>query len=556
MYSNKENVNILTALLVKWGIEDAVVCPGSRNAPLVHNLNECPDIDCYPVTDERSAGFFALGLSQIDDEPIVVCVTSGSALLNVAPAVAEAFYQHRKLIIISADRPAAIIDQLQGQTIHQPNALAGFVRKAVSLPEPHNDTERWHCNRLVNEALMEMFRGEGGPVHINIPISEPLFEFSIPTLPDERIIRPHFAKIPFYNLAEISEDFRKAKRPMILIGQVKTVQFEGADEQLEDLENYAPVLCEKLGYDYFCPPTQIDKMLLMIEEEEEEYLPDFIIYYGGHFVSKRIKDFLRKARGARCIIVNADATLHDVFMNATDVLESSLIELLSALAMAILKKSPTAFRNKWSLLKQKATMLCDSYEPPFSQMSAVRQLCSTTADTECVLHFGNSMAIRLGLIYAQQYVFANRGVNGIEGSLSTAVGFACGIEEHVYCVIGDLSFFYDQNALWNNNLTGNLRILLLNNGGGGIFDHLPGLADSPASQVYIAAAHQATAQGICEENNVAYHAAHNEQELAEGIEALTAPGGLSPVLLEVFTDREEDRRVLRDFLYGDKKKLN
>jgi 2-succinyl-5-enolpyruvyl-6-hydroxy-3-cyclohexene-1-carboxylate synthase len=556
MYSNKDNVNILTALLVKWGVQYAVVCPGSRNAPIVHNLDECPEIECYPITDERSAGFFALGLSQIDDEPVAVCVTSGSALLNVAPAAAEALYQHRKLIIISADRPACMIDQLQGQTLHQPNALRDFVRKAVNLPEPHNDTERWYCNRLVNEALIEMQRGEGGPVHINVPITEPLFEFPTESLPDERVILSHQAEFNFYTLPDIAEDFSKAKRPMILIGQTKTECFEGADSQLSDLEKYAVVLYEKLGHDYFTPPSHIDKMLLTIEEDESDYLPDFIIYFGGTFVSKRLKQFLRKAKGARTVIVNRDGTLHDVFMNATDVLQSTLAETLSALSLAVNGKKPTAYHDKWNALKQKCIAFCEGYEPDFSQMSAVRLLCKKTGKMDCALHFANSMPVRLGLIYANQYIYVNRGVNGIEGSLSTAAGFACGIEEPVFCIIGDLSFFYDQNALWNQNLTSNLRILLLNNGGGGIFGHLSGLEESPASRNYIAAAHYTTAEGICEENNVKYYAAYNEEELAEGMNALTVTDSLSPILLEVFTDPEEDKRVLRDYLYGDKKSVN
>ena len=178
MYSNKENVNILTSLLVAHGIRHAVVCPGSRNAPIVHNLNECPNILCYPVTDERSAGFYALGMSQALQAPVVVCVTSGTALLNLAPAVAEAFYQHIPLVVVSADRPQQWIDQLDGQTLPQPDALGRFVRKAVSLPEPHDNDTRWYCNRLVNEALMVRH----APVHINVPITEPLFDFSVEEL--------------------------------------------------------------------------------------------------------------------------------------------------------------------------------------------------------------------------------------------------------------------------------------------------------------------------------------------------------------------------------------
>ena len=154
MYSNKENVNILTSLLVAHGVRHAVVCPGSRNSPIVHNLTECPDIQCHSVTDERSAGFYALGMSLCLCEPVVVCVTSGTALLNLAPAVAEAFYQRASLIVISADRPPQWIEQLDGQTLPQPGVFGSFVRKSVSLPEPHDDETRWYCNRLVNEALL------------------------------------------------------------------------------------------------------------------------------------------------------------------------------------------------------------------------------------------------------------------------------------------------------------------------------------------------------------------------------------------------------------------
>ena len=187
MYSNKINVNILTSLLVAHGIRHAVVCPGSRNSPIVHNLNECPDIACYPVTDERSAGFYAMGMSRALKRPVVVCVTSGTALLNLAPAVAEAYYQHIPLVAISADRPPQWIDQLDGQTLPQPDALGRFVRKAVTLPEPHDAEEKWYCNRLVNEALIAALQGGGGPVHINVPITEPLFEYTIEELPAERI---------------------------------------------------------------------------------------------------------------------------------------------------------------------------------------------------------------------------------------------------------------------------------------------------------------------------------------------------------------------------------
>lgn len=556
MYSNKENVNILTALLLQWGVRHAVVCPGSRNAPIVHNLHACGEMECYPVTDERSAGFFALGLSQVADEPVVVCVTSGSALLNVSAAVAEAFYQHRKLIVISADRPAGMVDQLQGQTLVQPGAMDHYVRKSVNLPEPHDDTERWYCNRLVNEAMMELQRGEGGPVHINVPISEPLFDFSAKALPEERMVCLHAATPGFTEVDEMVEAFTKAKRPMILIGQAKPQNNEIMDHALMELEDYAAVLYEKQAIDIYTNPILIDEMLMEIEGEEDAYLPDLIVYMGDTFVSKRLKAFLRKATGARVFVVNRDGALHDVFMNTTDVVQSSINETVCSFAIAIQNKKPTAFQQLWNELETKCSDRSEEYVPEYSQMLAVSELCDMTQDMECDFQFGNSMAIRLGQIFSTQYIYVNRGVNGIEGSLSTAVGFACGVETMVFCVLGDLSFFYDQNALWNDNLTSNLRILMLNNGGGGIFRSLPGLKESPANERLVSAAHHTTAEGICEQNNVRYFAAHNTAELEEGLGVLMDPDSTLPVLLEVFTDPEEDERVWNDYLYGDKKMMN
>ena len=219
MYCNKDNVNILTSLLVAHGIRHAVVCPGSRNAAVVHNLHAHPKITCYPVTDERSAGFYALGMAQALGQPVVVCVTSGTALLNLAPAVAEAFYQHVPVVVVSADRPPQWIDQLDGQTLPQPDALGRFVKKAVALPEPHNDEEHWYCNRLVNEAILASTHQGRGPVHINVPITEPLFDFSVKTLPVERKISIVSADVTSPTLSHIGRMFMMAERPMLICGQ-------------------------------------------------------------------------------------------------------------------------------------------------------------------------------------------------------------------------------------------------------------------------------------------------------------------------------------------------
>lgn len=509
MYSNKESVNILTSLLVAHGVRHAVCCPGSRNAPIVHNLTECPDIMCYPITDERSAGFYALGMSQCLQEPVAVCVTSGTALLNLAPAVAEAYYQHARLVVISADRPLAWIDQQDGQTLPQSDALGRFVRKAVSLPEPHDDESRWYCNRLINEALLE----KHAPVHINVPISEPFFDFCVATLPEERKIELLPADISNQTLSHVCRMFVQSKRPLLIAGQPMNP-----------------------GY---------DEAVCLIGDDES-YVPDLVLYIGGSIVSKRLKRFLRKAK--ETWVVNATGEVTDTFMNLTRVIQGDAAVVEEQIRF-LLEQQPHPFVQKWETLLAKVRAHAAAYQPVYSEMATVKCFESqiTIHSSLSTIHYANSTAIRLANIFAQHSVYCNRGVNGIDGSLSTAAGFSCVTDDSVFCVIGDLSFFYDQNALWNQNLRGNFRILLLNNGKGGIFNLLKGLEQSPAHDQFVAAEHHTSAEGICQQNNVKYLKAANMEELQQGISTLLNMESSRPVLLEVFTDPAEDERVFKDY---------
>ena len=509
MYSNKESVNILTSLLVAHGVRHAVCCPGSRNAPIVHNLNECPDILCYPITDERSAGFYALGMSQCLQAPVAVCVTSGTALLNLAPAVAEAYYQHARLVVISADRPLAWIDQQDGQTLPQSDALGRFVKKAVSLPEPHDDETRWYCNRLVNEALLETH----APVHINVPISEPFFDFCVDALSEERKIELLPADISNQTLSHVCRMFVQSKRPLLISGQPMNP-----------------------GY---------DEAVCLIGDDES-YVPDLVLYIGGSIVSKRLKRFLRKAK--ETWVVNATGEVTDTFMNLTRVIQGDAAVVEDQIRF-LLEQQPHPFVQKWETLLAKVRALAAAYQPAYSEMAAVKCFESkiTHHSSLTTIHYANSTAIRLANIFAQHRVYCNRGVNGIDGSLSTAAGFSVVTDENVFCVIGDLSFFYDQNALWNQNLRGNFRILLLNNGKGGIFNLLKGLEQSPARDQFVAAEHHTSAEGICQQNNVKYLKAINMEDLQQGISTLLNMESSRPVLLEVFTDPAEDERVFKDY---------
>ena len=563
MFSNKENVNILTSLLIANGISDAVVCPGSRNAPIVHNLNATGLIRCHPVTDERSAGFYALGIALATNAPVVVCVTSGSALLNLAPAVAEAFYRHQPLIVVSADRPQQWIGQLDGQTLPQQGAFGPMVRRSVTLPEPHNEEERWHCNRLVNEALFVSTCHGSAPGHINVPISEPLFTFDVERLPAERELQPMQKVCSFEQQKELFASFYTASRPMIVIGQ--TLPGMLSADTMRQLRQHYVVLAEPLGnssaYD-----VHADEAVRAIGDDEA-YRPDFIIYVGDTIVSKPVRKFLRRAKADVCMLTLDARTVADPLMSLTGIVELDNPENIDQLLLNlcnlyddpaeyaddenIMQHEPSrrAFFDLWKAVLDAAASHAEYFEPPYSQMAVVKYFEQQLEDIDfdCQVHYANSTAVRLASIYAAHPVWCNRGVNGIEGSLSTAAGFSLATQDRVFCIIGDLSFFYDQNALWNQCLGGNLRIILLNNGGGGIFRQLPGLDQSPVADTMVGGSHKAEARGICTQNDIGYLKASNMQEMQIGVVTLLTQESQRPMLLEVFTDADTDAQAMKQY---------
>lgn len=616
MYSNIENVNILTSVLKSHGVRRVVVCPGSRNAPLVHNFNEAEGITCYPVTDERSAGFMALGMSMAGSlgyspDPVAVCVTSGSALLNVYPAVAEAYYQKLPIIVISADRPEAWIGQQDGQTLPQAHVFGQMVNRSVDLPmiTPYiidhpasaqmHDEQAWYCERQAHEAVIDCVHRKSGPVHINIHIAEPLYEFTQKELPHTHwvdYVRTGLYGGGFHHGDLL--DFLNARRPMIVVGQdYPSTSLHG----IKNISSWAVTLIEPtaLGtsskdpasHDYSSNllASSFEEVLARLEKGEievpvmrrrmvtydvEDLMPDFILYVGGTLVSKRLKQFLRRAArsreqgggGAKVWRVSKDGEMVDTFMHIDRIFQCDPDQLASAMTDydQAYDADVSDFKDRWFWALRAAKRHAYDYEPPYSSMAAVKYFQqeylahSVLGDTsECRLFYGNSMPIRLAGIYACQYVHCCRGVNGIEGTLSAAAGLSVVLSEQhhpdaksqqkVFCVLGDLSFFYDQNALWNKGLRGNLRVILLNNHCGGIFRTLPGLDASAAADGMVAASHSTEARGICTQNDVGYLKASNMDEMQIGVVTLLTQESERPMVLEVFTDAAEDARAMKQY---------
>lgn len=548
MFCNKENVNILTAHLLAAGIEDAVVCPGSRNAVIVHNFNECaqrsnaanaPTMRLHPVTDERSAAFVAIGLWLATRKPIVVCVTSGSALLNLLPGVCEAYYRHIPLILISADRPAEWIGQLDGQTLPQPNALLPYA-KCWNLPD---DAQGAKIHTLCHEALHATRANGGNPIHINVPLHEPLFTFNTPHLPEVSTVptddsatptapsvTPTYAcvtlvaasakaPVPVASAASAAlppallTALRSAQHPAIIIGQweeaavpaITTLQSLGWTIFAENISNHN-IYCDTL------PAEGID----------------LLVHIGGALVEKRLKLQLRTL--PNLIVVRIDET--DECPTTFGHVEYK-VKAHPAIA---LEHIDDYLRTSVERAEEVERHASHEPSPHVLAESATEALC--LHHSLSALFVGNSTAVRWANKHLRLQVptYCNRGVNGIEGSLSVAAGYSLQAQGTTLCLIGDLSFFYDANALWNQHLNGRLRILLINNKRGGIFYRLPHLDESPALDDYIAAHHNSDASGIAQSYRCTYLSASSsnlETDINTLLTRLLDEPSERPVILEV-----------------------
>ena len=479
MLSSNSIIQETLALLLLHGIKDIIICPGSRNAGIVHSICQTTDFHTHTVTDERCAGFMAIGMADATDRPVAVVVTSGSALANLYPAACEAYYRNVPVVFISADRPKAWIGQMDGQTMPQEGALGRMVKMSVSLPE--NDL--WHANRLLNEALLCCTaRQPKGPVHINIPVSEPIYEFTACQLPDSRAIRLR------ESMPE-GENFTGGNT-LILWGQMLPSEVPDA-EILAQITGYFTIIAENLSnlpVHSYVNPTRIDWAGMQPISR--------VITIGGHIISKDLKKFFRTHRPQEHWHVSPEGAVADLFCCQTLAIQSSVRDfLLDILRNVSPQCLPVELPQKEDVTDDFRTDLLKRFFSLLPEGAAV--------------HLANSSAVRLAQAAqncnSAPAILCNRGINGIEGSLSTAVGYALVKPEiQVYIVTGDLSFFYDRNALWTSPLPNNLHILLLNDGGGGIFNTLPLPNEPEISRKAIMGTHKIKARHTAMQHDLLY----------------------------------------------------
>jgi 2-succinyl-5-enolpyruvyl-6-hydroxy-3-cyclohexene-1-carboxylate synthase len=555
--SNKTGVQILVEQCVAHGMEHVVCSPGSRNAPIVIAMDEHPLVTCYVIHDERSAAFFAIGLAQKLGKPVGVVCTSGSAALNYYPAVAEAYYQCVPLVVLTADRPSEWIDQGDGQTIVQKNVFKGHVRYDAQISEKiTSPDDQWYMEREIATAFSEGTTVWKGPIHFNIALGEPLYGTAeIEPVPARKI---ELVRGVFHFSPRNQEDYIRSMRlqkKMVICGQLdpdpallEQLKVFANDSSVAILvENTSNLVDHKFIH---C----IDRTLNAISESEmEDFAPDLLITIGGAVISKKIKSFIRKYKPKEHWKIGFEFPYMDTYQCLSQSFQTEPAIFFREMNNLNYERSNSLFGAKW---KQKDFLVQDKMGEFFQKVEySDIKVFETVLDylpEEANLHMANSSVVR----YCQLFdpirsvtYYSNRGTSGIDGSTSTACGAAAAEKDHVHVIItGDVSFFYDSNALWNNYLGENLRIILINNAGGGIFRIIPGPATSKQREQYFEARHQHNAEHIANAFGIHYLSAASVEEL----EALMADfyayeEGGRPKLLEIRTPEDRNHLMLEEF---------
>lgn len=534
--------SIIQIFLAK-GIQTIVISPGSRNAPLTIGFANHPDFTSYSIADERCAAFFAMGIAQQTQKPVAVVCTSGSALLNYYPAIAEAFYSQIPLIVLSADRPQNKIDIGDGQTIRQENVFQNHSLYNANLTEDaslENDLK-------INEAIAASIT-QKGPVHINAPFEEPLYETvaecTVKAHIDENT--PTVIEKPLGDLTPFASIWNTSKKKMILVGvsglnsNAKSINVIANDDSIIVMTETT----SNIHHPSFV--TNIDTIITPFTQEDfEEFRPDILVTFGGMVVSKRIKAFLRKYKPQHHWHIDP-LRAYDTFGVLTHHFEVHPNTFFSAFYPLAQKVSST-YSSHLAQIKYLRKQKHDWYlsKIPFCDFKVFDKVISSLPK-KSQLQISNSSAIR----YAQLIdlnptieVFCNRGTSGIDGSTSTAIGAAVANGKPTVFLGGDVGFFYDSNALWNNYIPKNFKIILINNGGGGIFRILPGHEETPVFNTFFETSHQLTAKYLAKMYGMEYSKATDSESLDVAISNLFQQNE-KPQILEIFTPTVENDKML------------
>lgn len=551
--SDKTVCRVIAGVLAESGVRDVVISPGSRNAPIVNALCADERLRKTVVVDERQASFMALGKSQVSQAPVALVCTSGTAVLNYAPAVAEAYYQGLPLIVISADRPMQWIDQDDSQTIRQFRALDNIVKESYDLNDNEAPDMEWFANRTVNDALIVARSGKPGPVHINVHLDAPLGNLTGHSGERQRIVShiPSDGKISaeaIDSLAKLAVD----SRVLLIAGFMQPdARLNRAVAQFASLPNVA-VMTETVSNLHLPGDTNSVDVLLTGPSAAEGLEPDIVITIGGALISRKVKEFVRRLHPAEHWSVGPSHTTVDCFRCLTKRIDASETYVLRKLAVSLKKRNVSSnYATLWKEARERARSSADSFiaTSPWSDLTALNHVFDRLPKS-LNLQLANGTSIRYAQLLTREAfhsTFCNRGVSGIDGCLTTAIGAASATDRKTLLLIGDTAFCYDISAMGLPIVPRDFKIVLLNNAGGGIFRFIDSTRNLPDLDKYFCAPQQLPVRQLCDAFGYQYFRASSEAELAKALPRFLSDDS-RPSLLEIVTDPQTSADTLLAYM--------
>ena len=549
MYSSLKNVQILVALLKKRNIKHIVCSAGNSHNAILRSLEEDDFFQTYSIVDERSAAFFACGLIQELKEPVAICCTAGTAATNFLSGVTEASRRELPLVVITADKNPYYLAQYEDQMIEQVSMFKPVTKYTCSLPIVKDWMDEWYCGRVVNEAILEMTHHGTGPVQINVVIEQGMMavgeHFKCEALPDVNIIERYDLKGDKSRIGTVLRSLA-GKKVMLICGQ----EFSRAPECGELIsEVYKKYNCifvvDKITNLHGEGTIDIARASRINVGIPENLRPDVVISLGGNTtVDLKFKMKNPKVKFEHWV-VNEMGRVADPFKKLNNVFEGTTKEFLECMLEYGPDNTDNTYFNEWE--KENDKFAIPEFE--FSNLYCIKNTMENIPP-ESVLHIGNSTIIRISQYFDVDdtvKVYCNRGVNGIDGCVSSFIGQSAATDKLCFLLVGDLTFFYDMNALWNRYVGNNVRILLNNNSGAALFHFNQGLGAYPTLNENVAAEHHATAEGWAKSLGIKYLSATTKAEFDSNLVEFTSKDEAGPMLFEVFTDKETDAKLQHDF---------
>lgn len=547
MYTHIKSVQILISLLKQYNIRHLVISPGTRNTALAHSVETDNFFTCYSIVDERSAGYFALGISEALNVPVCVSCTAATATCNYLPAMKQAYERGVQLVALTADQDPYGMFHMEDQCIDQVDMFHGYVKCAVDIPMVRDDRDYWYCNRRINEALMALDTGRKGPVQINYHMSYGLDEistFDVEDLPQTRKIQRHTESD---DLIAIAAQLKEKKRILIVGGSDYDASGRLKQALAEFTERYDGVaICDNYANVYTSHPRVLNPRMLgdtITRGQVRNLKPDLVLSFGNVYYST-VKYFLPQYAGmVEHWQIAQDGVINDGYHCLTKVFCTRAEEFFEKMNSLSDRRSDGAYAELW----QKRMEMVQEPDLGFTNFYAIKNLCHQLPQN-AVLHTSVLDSIRLSNYVdmpSSVRCFANIGADGIDGALSSFLGQAAGESELAFLIIGDLSILYDMNALLQA-IPSNVRIMVVNNYAGAEFHKNFGLKRIPTINQLVAAGHSVKIEKCCINGQFDYLSAKNQQELECALIDFCTPGE-RPILLEVFTDAATDAATLKKY---------